>query len=67
MSGLPEVAEIWRWKLEPGDRLIVITAREPTMAEVDYIKDRVRASLALDDDFPVLVHGPSVRLEVASA
>jgi hypothetical protein len=64
---LPEVTEIQRWKLQPGDRLIVSTDREISLKDVDLIRAKVRAALALPDDFPVLVTGPGVNLEVAGA
>jgi hypothetical protein len=64
---LPEVKEIQRWTLRPGDRLIVSTDQQITNDQVDRIKDIVRASLALPDDFPVLVTGPGINVEVATS
>jgi hypothetical protein len=45
---LPEVTEIQRWRLRPGDRLVV----------------SVEATLPAD--FPVLVHGNDVSMEVVT-
>ena len=64
---LPEVKEIQRWTLRPGDRLIVSTDRHVTPDQIAAIKDTVRRSLALPDDFPVLVTGPGINLEVATS
>ena len=63
---LPEVTEIQRWKLEPGDRLIVATDRVVSLSDVERIKERVRAALALPADFPVLVHGTDATVEVVN-
>jgi len=63
---LPDVTEIQRWALQPGDRLIVSTDREISMAEVEEIKARVIAALVLPAGFPLLVTGPSVNVEVVS-
>lgn len=63
---LPEVTEIRRWKLEPGDRLIVNVDAEITNAQVELIKERVRGGLALPGHVPVLVTSRGVNVEVVS-
>lgn len=64
---MPEVTEIQRWQLNPGDRLIVTTDRYLRDSDVAVVKARVRAALALPDDVPILVHGPDAEVKVISA
>jgi hypothetical protein len=53
---LPPIREIRRWTIRPGDRLMVTLAqRLLSPAEAELVKSVVRRSLALPDDFPVLV------------
>ena len=63
MNDLPEITEVQRLRLEPGDALVVRLESEPSMQSADAIKNRVRAVLDLDT-VPVLVLGPGVSLEV---
>lgn len=63
MSDLPEITEVQRLRLEPGDALVVRLEREPDMDEAARIKARVRATLGRDT-VPVLVLGPGASLEV---
>jgi hypothetical protein len=53
MDDLPEIKEVQRLHLKPGDALVVMVDR-PTMADVEHIKGRVRATLGMPD-LPVLV------------
>lgn len=62
---LPEITEVQRLIVKPGDRIIVRTEARLDMATVDYMKRHVRASLGLADDFPVLILGDGMSLEVA--
>jgi hypothetical protein len=63
---LPDVTEIRRWALQPGDRLIVSTSREISQQDTARIKQLVIAALALPAGFPVLVTGPGVNVEVGT-
>lgn len=58
---LPEITEVKRLTIRPGDRLVVRLDRQPDMAEADEITGRVRALLG---GVPVLVLGPDADLEV---
>lgn len=57
---LPEITEVKRLTVHPGDRVIVRCVRDPNMHEAHEIKQKVEAVLGV----PVLVHGPSVDIEV---
>lgn len=62
MDALPEITDVRRLTLRPGDTLVLRLAREPSMADVDRIRHIVQA--ALDTDAPVLVLGPGEDIEV---
>jgi hypothetical protein len=66
MSELPEITEVQRLRLEPGDALVIRLEREPSMAEADAIKERIRVVLGRDD-LPVLVFGPGASIEVTAS
>ena len=63
MPDLPEIADVKRLTLRPGDSLVVRLARPPTDYDAATIKGRLRAILGRDD-LPVLVIGPSDDIEV---
>lgn len=66
---LPEVTEVQRLRLEPGDSLVVHVDdrnRHLTMANAADLQGRVRAVLGLASDFPVLVLPHDMSLEVVS-
>lgn len=65
MAELPEITEIKRLNLRPGDRLVVRLDRDPDMAEADQIKRVGQA--AVGEDIPVLVCPPWADLEVLGA
>jgi hypothetical protein len=62
---LPEITEVKRLRLRPGDSVIVRLEYDPTMYEVDEIQAGVLRALG-DLDFvpPVLVLGPRMDIEV---
>lgn len=62
---LPEITDVQRLTLKPGDRIIVRTEARLDMATADYMRNRVRAHLGLADDFPVLILADGMTLEVA--
>ncbi len=62
---LPEITEVQRLALKPGDSLIVRVPVQLDMATADYVTHKVRAVLRLPDDFPVLVLPDGMSLEVA--
>jgi NAD-dependent DNA ligase len=67
MRPLPEITEIQRWKIEPGDRIIVRLAADIVSEyQADLIKNTVRYHLALAPDFPVLVTTPGTHISVIS-
>ena len=66
MSGLPEVTEIRRWSIQPGDRLIIQCEQRITPQQAQTIRDRVRMFLQLPDDFPLVIVDGGVTVEVAS-
>jgi hypothetical protein len=52
----PDITEVQRLRLEPGDRLVVTTNRSDlSQHEATVTEIRVRELLALPDDVPVLV------------
>lgn len=63
--GLPEVTEVKRLTIRPGDSLVVRLEYDPQVDEVDEIVTGVRRALgALDYVPPVLVLGPRMDVEV---
>ena len=65
MNKLPEVTEIRRWSIQPGDRLIIRCSQRLTQAQAQEIREQVRVRLGLPDDFPLMVIGDDVTIEVA--
>ena len=61
---LPEITEVQRLVLKPGDRLIVRSPERLTMATAARVNERVRAILRLPDDVAVLVLPDGMSLEV---
>jgi hypothetical protein len=57
---LPEIAEVKRLTVRPGDKLVVRLVRRPDEHEAHEIRERVQAILGA----PVLVLGPDADLEV---
>lgn len=63
-AGLPEIAEVKRLTIRPGDTLIVRLGRYPDMAEVEEIRVRLTEVLGT---VPVIVLGPDEDIEVLEA
>lgn len=59
---LPEITEVKRLGLRPGDSLAVRLDREPSEYEAHEVAERVRAITGV----PVVVLGPSMDIEVIS-
>ncbi len=62
---LPEITEVQRLQLRPGDRLIVRTDTRLDMATADRIKRYVKD--VFGEDVPVLVLDKGAGLEVMAA
>jgi hypothetical protein len=60
---LPEITDVNRLVLRPGDSLIVHLDRRPSEAEAHEIQDRVRAVLGMPE-LPVIILGPGEDIEV---
>ncbi len=64
---LPEISEVQRLTLKPGDRIIVRTPQRLDMNTADYVERSVRARLQLPDDVPVLLLPDGMSLDVVNA
>lgn len=64
---IPEITEVQRMRLEPGDKLIVRIEARVDMATADVIKKHIRGVLGLAEDFPVLVLDRGANVEVVSS
>jgi hypothetical protein len=62
---LPEITEVQRLTLKPGDRLIVRSPDRISNEVAALVAIRVRRVLRLPDDVPVLVLPEDMTLEVA--
>ena len=68
MSTLPEITEVQRLRLEPGDALVVrVAADEVDMCTADLLKERVRALLGGAPDLPVMVLAAGGSVEVLNS
>lgn len=63
---LPEISDVQRLRLEPGDSLVIRCPERLDMATAAEVKERVRAILRLADDVPVLVLPEGLGVEVLS-
>jgi hypothetical protein len=61
---LPEISDVQRLRLEPGDSLVVRCPDRLDMATAAEVKERVRVILRLADDVPVLVLPDGMCVEV---
>ncbi len=52
---IPEITEVSRLVIEPGDRLIVRTATHVSMQQAEYIKERLQELLELPESVRVAV------------
>ena len=62
---LPEVTEVERLTLKPGDRLIVRVPEKISQDIVDRLKERLRAALGLDPTTKIVILDSGMSLEVA--
>jgi hypothetical protein len=67
MSDLPEITDVQRLTLKPGDRLVVRSPDRLSAQAADMIRQRVIAAFALDPDAPVLVLPSGISVEVVEA
>lgn len=62
---LPEITEVKRLAVRPGDRIVLRLDRTPSLAEADEIGELVRLAFeGLDYVPPVLVLGPGEDIEI---
>lgn len=62
VPGLPEITEVKRLAIKPGDRLIVRLDHEPSQYEAHEMLSRLHALLGAD--VPVIVLAPGMDIEV---
>lgn len=65
MTALPEVTEVQRLTLSPGDRIVVRVPGRLDKMMAAYVTNQVRRGLRLPDSVPVLVLDDGASLEVA--
>jgi hypothetical protein len=63
---VPEITEVQRLRLAPGDALVVRLAQSPSEADIHAIAERVKGELGSPFRVPVLVLGPNASIEVLS-
>ena len=63
---IPEITEVARLEIRPGDRLIVRADTSMTPSQADYVKQRLREYLHLPDDFPIAVLDNRMDLQVVA-
>jgi hypothetical protein len=61
---IPEIAEVQRLTLKPGDRLIVRTDAKLSAQTAANLLERVRARLGIPDDVHVVVLDSGMSVEV---
>jgi hypothetical protein len=61
---LPEITEVQRLTVKPGDRLIIRTDEKLRADTAAYLLDRVRHGLDLPDDVHVVVLDSGMSVEV---
>jgi len=65
---LPEITDVQRYRLQPGDALVLRVAGRISPVQAERVKEQVRAGLGiLGEDVPVLVLDESASLSVASS
>ena len=68
MDAQPEITDVRRLHLEPGDALVVhADARQVSDETAQVIKGRLRAILKLPADVPIVVLGSGTDIEVVSS
>ena len=65
MSELPEITEVQRLTLRPGDSLIVRVPERISQQIADMLKWRLRETLGLDPTTKILILDSGMSLEVA--
>ena len=64
---LPEITEVQRLRLEPGDILVIRSPQSLTPDDAQMVQQRVRVILRLPEDFPLLVLPGGMSVEAVSA
>ena len=65
---LPEITDVQRLRLEPGDALVVhLNAHELTESDALMVRTRARAGLGLAEDVPILILAAGQRLSLVNA
>ena len=64
---LPEVTDVQRLTLKPGDRIIVRVAQKLTAQQGGMLLAQLRARLGLPDDVPIAILDDGMSLEVAES
>ena len=65
---LPEVTDVQRLRLKPGDALVVhLNALELTESDAVMVRARARAGLGLAEDVPILILAAGQRLSLVNA
>jgi len=67
VSELPEITDVQRLTLKPGDRIVVRSPERLSPATAELVLERVRTILRLPDDVPVLLLADGMSLEVAES
>ena len=63
-ASLPEITEVQRLTLKPGDRLVVHTDEKLTVEQFYRLREIVRANLEIPDDVPLIILSRGMSLEV---
>jgi hypothetical protein len=64
VTDLPEITDVRRLAIRPGDRLVITSPEWLSRQDIAETSARVRAALQLPDDVPVVVLGSGMTLEV---
>jgi hypothetical protein len=64
---IPEITEVKRLTIKPGDRIIVRCEMRLTEYDADYISHFVREHLGIGTEIPVLILDAGISLEVLNA
>jgi len=67
MADLPEITDVQRLALKPGDRLIIRTDEKLRADTAAYLLEAVRYRLALPDDVHAVVLDSGMSIEVVEA
>ena len=64
-AALPEVTDVQRLTLRPGDAIVLRVPSRISAQIADVLKERVRAKLGLGPDVPILILDGDISIEVA--